>query len=457
MNRNELMPAVLVWLEMTPGATDAADWFLERAEATGEIPKEPTLDVAVPWRNALESLLSARFVRLSDQGCKLTVWFDRWEREQFGESGVLLPILAEARGRALVSRRHQRLRRQAHIGELLRQYGSDEGLPGHVARRELAKLDRQHGRFWSRGSNWSSAQAEQEVGRYFALLRHAERLRRDATRIERIVHVSRLVARDTHWLRPGNRIWRDLAEDVLDFDSELKAQLNGLEGREELSRALAEVGIVENLTSVVVLVYGYFALQRRGALWNWPEEAAREQLPIWLSAIHLKDSQLIPAATITTVISIENETSFLDLIDRHGDDPSIILVYTEGQANRAVVGLLRLLSEAAPNVQFLHQGDLDLPGVRILASLAARTGFRIYPMHMDAETHRKFESRGIPLTERELLEVGRALTDGNLPCKDLLEQLATRKRRIEQESITAGETGAQPGPLPGSLTGPVDS
>lgn len=437
MDRNELMPAVVAWLERTPGATDAADWLLDRAEAIGEIPKEPTLDVTIPWRNALESLLSARFVRLSLRGRKLTVWFDRWEREQFGESGVLLPVLAEARGRTLISRRQQRQRRAAHVDEFLRQYVNDEGLPGHVARRELAKLEIQQGRFWSRSRHWSSMQTELEIGRYFALLRYAEGLRKDATRIERIVHVSRIVVGDTHWLRPRNRIWRDLAEDVLDFDVELKARLNGLEPREELARALAEVGIVENLTSVVVMVYGHLALRRRGTLWNWPQEAAQQQLPIWLSAIHLKDSQIVPATSITRVISIENETSFLDLIDRHGDDPNVILVYTEGQANRAVVGLLRLLSEAAPEAQFQHQGDLDLPGVRILASLAARTGLQICPAHMDAETHCQFESWGIQLSEVELLELGRALTDGNLPCQDLLERLASSKRRIEQESITA--------------------
>lgn len=341
MNRNELVPAVLAWLETTPGAPDAADWLLDRAEAVGEIPKQPTLDIAVPWRNALESLLSSRFVRLSLQGRKLTIWFDRWEREQFGQPGVLLPVLAEARGRPLISRRHQRQCREAHLDELIREYVDDAGLPGQVARRELAKLGIQQGRFWSRTRPWSSVQTELEIGRYFALLRHAEELRTDATRIERIVHVSRLVAGDTHWLRPGNRVWRDLAEDVLDFDSELKARLDGLERREELSRALTEIGIVENLTSVVVMAYGCFALRRRGTLWNWPEEAAGEQLPIWLSAIHLEDSQLVPATTITSVISIENETSFLDLIDRHGNDPRIILVYTEGQANRAVVSTLR--------------------------------------------------------------------------------------------------------------------
>lgn len=438
MKRNDLAPMVRTWLETTPGAGDAADWLLDRAEAVGEIPKQPTFDVGAPWQEALTSLFSARFVRLSDRGRRFTVYFDRWELEQFGEPGVLLPVLGEVRGRTLFSRRHRRQQRQAQLSELVSRYASDQGLPAHIARRELEKLNLRQGRFWSRSSRWSSEETVQEVGRYFKLLRHAEGLRRDASRIERIVHVSRVVAGDTHWLRPRNRIWRDLAEDVLDFDAELEARLNGLERRERLARALAEIGIVENLTSVVVMVHGHFALRRRGTSWNWPEDAARELLPIWLSAVHLRDSEVVPAAAITAVISVENETSFLDLVQRYGDDPTVVLVYTEGQANRAVVAVLRLLSEAAPTARFQHQGDLDLPGVRILASLAERTGLRIQPVNMDAETHRRFEPYSIPLSELEHEEVTRAIAEGKLPCQELLEHLASSRKRIEQETITAG-------------------
>lgn len=437
MNRDELALAVRTWLEKTPGAVDAADWLLDRAAAGAEIPKEPTVDATVRWRNALESLLSARFVRLSDQGRRLTIRFDRWEREQFSETGVLLPVLAEIRGRTVIGRKQQRQERETRIRELLERYVGDNGLPGHVARSELQKLELRQGRFWSRCSHWSSEDTESEVHRYFELLRHAEGLRRDSSRIERIVHVSRVVAGDTHWLRPHNRIWRDLAGDVLDFDADLKARLDGLEVRECLAQALAEVGIVENLTSVVVLVYGRFALQRGHTSWRWPEEAAQERLPIWLTAVHLKDCRIIPATPITQVISVENETSFLDLIEEYGQNPSVVLIYTEGQANRAVVALLRSLADAAPFATFQHQGDLDLPGVRILASLTVRTGLRIQPVNMDAETHRQFELYGVSLSEEELAEVTRAMAEGKLPCQELLERLASSRKRIEQESITA--------------------
>ena len=366
MNPTELVLAVRNWLDSTPMAGEAADWMLNRAEAVGEIPKEPTLKVSEAWHDALSAFFSARFVRLSDHGQKITLYFDRWEHDQFGRSGVLLPVLAESRGRVLVNRRLQREQRETQIKELLHLHVSASGLPGQVAHAEMEKLKLRQGRFWSRSERWSPKLIEREIGRYFKLLHHVEELRSDAGRIERIVHVARVVAGDTHWLRPRNRIWRDLAEDILRFDAELNRRLHGLERREALARALSEFGIVENLTSVMVMVFGHFALHRRGAVWNWPKEAARASLPVWLAATHFHDSTVVPESEVTQVISVENETSFLDLVERHGSDTRTVLVYTEGQANRAVVMLLRLFGAVAPTANFIHQGDLDLPGVRDL-------------------------------------------------------------------------------------------
>jgi len=437
MNGDDLAGVVRAWLETTPGAQDAADWLLDRAEVDGEIPKQPTLDASTPWQPALTSFLSARFVRLSDRGRKFTVFFDQWERDQFQKSGILLPILAAIRCRTLVSRRQQRKERETRIRELLQAYSQDEGLSGHVALTALQKLELRQGRFLSRSGRCSTSEMEQELGRYFRLLRHAEALRNDAGRLERIVHVSRVVAGDTHWLRPRNRVWRDLAEDVLDFDSELKARLQGQEDREVFARALADVGIVENLTSVMVMVFGHFGLQRDHVLWNWPKEAAKERLPIWLTAVHLKNSRVLPDPPITQVISVENETSFHDLVERNADDTGVVLVYTEGQANRAVVALLRLIFDAAPASSFKHQGDLDLPGVRIFASLCRRSGLPIHAEFMDADSHREFASSGIELSEAEWDDVKREVASARLPCADLLREIAATRLRIEQESITA--------------------
>ena len=96
-----------------------------------------------------------------------------------------------------------------------------------------------------------------------------------------------------------------------------------------------------------------------------------------------------------------------------------------------------MMAQACPNAGFYHQGDLDLYGVRILASLAERTGLAIEPMHMDAATHQRFEASGMRLTDQQHVEVEHALSDGRLPCRDVLQRIASTGLRIEQEAITA--------------------
>lgn len=190
-------------------------------------------------------------------------------------------------------------------------------------------------------------------------------------------------------------------------------------------------------TSVAVLAFGRFSLRRSEAEWHWATEAAGQQIPVWLTAQQLANAEVLPAPVIHRVISVENETSFLDLIEYHGGRGDTVLVYTEGHANRAVVALLHLMAEACPNARFYHQGNLDLYGVRILASLVERTGVTIDPMYMDATTHQRFEASGIRLTDQQQAEVERAVSDGTLPCQDLLQRIAATSLRIEQETITA--------------------
>lgn len=137
------------------------------------------------------------------------------------------------------------------------------------------------------------------------------------------------------------------------------------------------------------------------------------------------------------MITVENETSMLDLIDQHADDSQLVLVCTAGQANRAVVRLLRMLHEAFPTSTFQHQGDLDLPGVRILRSLRERTKIDIRPSRMDAQTFAQYQqSHGITLSHEEQVAVDAALRDTELPCRDLLLAMHRDGKRVEQEAIT---------------------
>lgn len=434
---SELATAVRRWLRETSGAVEAADWVLGKADISGRIPKQLTCSMDETRHFALVSFFSDRYVRSVRGGGKCKLLFERWEDEVVGESGVLLPLLARARGRTVFNRRQEKEDRAGRIADLLRQYTKFEGLSGFVAQRELDAICGRKGRFWCRSGKSTPAEADQEIRRYLDLLQHVERLKRDPVRIERVVHVSREVAGDTHWLRPGNQVWRDLAEDAVQFDPSINELIDERGETERAARVLSYIGLAENLTSVTVLAYGRFALTRNGAVWNWASEAANHNLPVWFSAQHLADSAFRAEDSVDRVISVENETSFLDLIEAYGNETETILVYTEGHANRAVISLLRLIAQACPRATFCHQGDLDLPGVRILASLTHRTGVPIQPSHMDADTHRQFEAQGIRLSDRERRDLLQAMSVADIPCRDLLQRIATTGKRIEQEVVTA--------------------
>ncbi|MCH8042510.1 MAG: DUF2399 domain-containing protein [Planctomycetes bacterium] len=434
-SRSDITTALRQWLNETPGAADAADMILRKAESKGSVPAQITCPVA--QHTALVTFFSDKYVRRGTDPDKCKLLFSRWEAEMLGGEEIFLPALAAARGRKLRNRRQERQNRAERIRTELAPHVGENGLPGLVAQRELGLLDQQKGRFWHRSDKWQLNQIGPQIRRYIALLQFVEDLRSEPTRMERIVHASRKVAGDTHWFRPGNQVWRDLAGDELQF-TPLPHEVHELLGdKERAIRALSLVGLVENLTSVTVLVFGRFALLRRGTQWNWATEAAEQQLPIWLSAQHLSNTHVVPNSSVHCVISVENETSFLDLIELHHDDDETVLVYTEGHANRAVVALLRLIARACPQAMFHHQGDLDLYGVRILASLIDRTGLSIEPMYMDVETHQRFESTALPLTDHEHDEIVQAVKDQHLPCLELLRRISKTGLRVEQEAITA--------------------
>lgn len=433
-SQSDIATVLRRWLNDTPGAANVADTILRKAESKGRVPAQITCPVA--QHPALVTFFSDKYVRRGTDPDKCKLLFSRWEADVLRSEAVFLSALATARGRKLRNRRQEKQNRADRIRTGLAPHVGENGLPGLVAQRELELLDQQKGRFWHRSDKWQLDQIGPQIRRYIALLQFVEDLRSEPTRIERIVHASRKVAGDTHWFRPGNQVWRDLAEDELQFSPLPREMDEVLEDKERAARALSLVGLVENLTSVTVLVFGRFALLRQGTQWNWATEAAEQQLPIWLSAQHLLDSHVIPNSSIQRVIGVENETSFLDLVELHHNDDETILVYTQGHANRAVVALLRLIAQACPHAMFHHQGDLDLFGVRILASLIERTGLPIEPMYMDVETHARFESTALPLTDHEHDEIVQAVTSQQLPCLNLLRRISETRLRIEQEAIT---------------------
>lgn len=71
-----------------------------------------------------------------------------------------------------------------------------------------------------------------------------------------------------------------------------------------------------------------------------------------MSALHLAESEILSDQSIERVLCVENETSFLDLIEQHRHEATTVCIYTEGQANRAVIPLLRLIAHSSPTASF---------------------------------------------------------------------------------------------------------
>ncbi len=435
MKRDDLHDLLERWLQEDKAARPAADLLLRRGAAKGALPRQFTIAADNPACPGLMELFSTRYVKPTADGQRVVLHVQRWAQQADIDLSALLQTLATCTGQTLTNRRQQRLDRQALLSQTLESAASRDGLCGSVARRERELVQQQRGRTWARTRDWSPAQMKQEVERYLRLLTEVDRLLTAPDRMMRVVHLSRLAAGDSHFLRPGNQVCRDLAAD-------LSAYHNSIDNEPATAppawdQVLAEAGIVENLISVNVLLFGQLFLHHGSATWHWPAEAATARMPLWLSAAQLEGMTISAESPIRTVITVENETSMLDLVDQHTDDAQLVLVCTAGQANRAVVRLLRMLHKAFPASTFQHQGDLDLPGIHILRSLRERTKIDIHPSRMDAQTFAQYQDlHGIALSHTEQAAVDAALRNTELPCHDLLLALHRKGKRIEQEAIT---------------------
>jgi hypothetical protein len=152
--------------------------------------------------------------------------------------------------------------------------------------------------------------------------------------------------------------------------------------------------------------------------------------------LHLREAHATQVRA-SRIVSIENETTFNDYVDQLREEGGEeIVLCSQGQANWAVVRLLRMLHEAEPTVPVFHWGDLDRFGVLILRSLRRRSGVPVQPLHMDPETLRRFSAEGLPLPpgEREEIEIllKRPVDDiGN----DLLAAIRDAGKWVEQETV----------------------
>jgi hypothetical protein len=194
-------------------------------------------------------------------------------------------------------------------------------------------------------------------------------------------------------------------------------------------------GIFRDESALTAYCFGPLVYRKRGEPFDHVARCAAHGDVVPLSLAQLRGAAVaeLPARR---VLVIENQTTFLDYIDAGERRAAAeLVVLSSGQANWAVVQLLRLAARAG--VPIAHAGDLDRSGVLILRSLARRVGAPVAPVAMDVDVHRRYRDRGLALAadERDRLAALVATDDPAYACHDLLVEILDSGTWLEQESF----------------------
>jgi hypothetical protein len=141
----------------------------------------------------------------------------------------------------------------------------------------------------------------------------------------------------------------------------------------------------------------------------------------------------VHTCTAETVITVENATSFHELLPQRS--PDMLVMYIGGFASPAVLALLHAIRAAKSEVVLYHWGDIDPDGLRILAHLRGSLG-DVRPLAMDGATLEQHHQHTQPLTRRDRtvlcsLQQYEWLAD----CQPLIEQLLATNSKLEQEAV----------------------
>jgi hypothetical protein len=155
--------------------------------------------------------------------------------------------------------------------------------------------------------------------------------------------------------------------------------------------------------------------------------------PSTLSLTQLAGIERI-APLFDTILTIENLTPFTEAVQQPPLSQAL-MIYTEGFPNRAVCRLLQLCRDRIAGLKFLHWGDTDLAGVRILRNLAAIIGEAPAPFRCGAEEIAEHQERLIRLTPEQRASITRDLNAyPQAPGHEILQAVLRYNGWLEQEA-----------------------
>jgi len=434
--------------------------ILDRCDRHGSLPKQMTLSCRTrEEQDAAMRLLSDAAVRPQTGGPSVRIDLARADAALRAEGA---PGLAEVLY-AATARKPRNLRAEsAAVGARAAEHA--QALAAHHGGAAAAFLRAQAERLGACGGELFELARSQGLSRLEEELAIVARCIEIATGNDgpvRLANFSRRATGSTKGLRPGDRRYVRVTDALLRHLPGL-AERVGAEGvREPADRrrlALECLGIFRNETPIDVLCWGHLVLEKQGRRFD---TAALHRLlgePCRMLLLQLRDARVVEVRA-ERVVSIENETTFNDYVDwLRAQRRDEIVLLSEGQANWAVVRLLRLIAAAAPDQPLLHWGDLDRFGVLILRSLRRRTGLPIEPLWMDPETFDRFAPEGLPLPAGEAQEIEALITASPAdPATDLLRAIRVAERWVEQESVAEEVLGLRAGKPGSGRAGPPDS
>jgi len=427
---------------------DVVDAILNRCDRAGTLPARMTIRCqSAEERQAAIRLLSAAAVHPIAGGDQ-AVWLDLARADaRLRETGGpgLSEVLYAAAGMQPRNLREEAKSLGAHAARL--GFTLAEGHRGAAAgflQEAAQRLAACRGELFELVRSQGLAQLERELDFTARCIELAEFNEKPV----RLANFARRTTGSSKGLRAGDRRYIRVADALL-------ARVPGLAGRvaaegwadhqDRRRIALECLNIFRNETPIDVLCWGRFVLEKQGRRLDAPALHHDLGEPCRLLLLHLRDAR-VSELRAEKIISIENETTFNDYTDwlqAAGRDEIVLL--SEGQANWAVVRLLRLLAEKAPSIPIEHWGDMDRFGVLILRSLRRRTGLNIEPRWMDVSTFERCATLALPLPDSECDEIDRLLaaSDGQVGS-DLLRTLRQSRQWLEQEAVAEEVLGVKP-------------
>ncbi len=419
----------------TNGLAEALGAVLDRVERDGRWPTRVTVRRTSPAvHEALARVFSPRAVRiLGDDTVRLDLAALR------GSPDALVAALYAAVARIPRSPADEARARAVSLERLLVELGAEARLD--VARAWLAA---ERTAISSGRSTLIERAVASDAARAISFARAVVHCLDAVCELREPVRVQTFAARvvgNSKALRPGGDLHAAVCDALFAHDPRTFALLEeqGVFPSEAAYRAFAleAHGVLFDEAAASVLCFG--PLRYRKARHSFDHVAQHAALgeSCRLVVQQLRDAELEPPAARRITI-FENLAPYLEYVDAlvaHDRDDEIV-VCSGGQANLAVIGLLRMLARYALPAR--HLGDLDRSGVLILRSLIKRSGLRIEPTFMDPETHRRFAEQGRPLTAEELARLRSliAADPPSAPCHALLREIAATKTWIEQEVLS---------------------